>query len=100
MEQRNTFDKLVNNLSTAEKSTLLSKLLKYTNESVNKEVQTVPNVENNKSRTKEFAQKEFEKYSLLKKIIIYILSFFKSSTVEDEVIEDELSSYKIGRAHV
>ena len=94
MEQRNTFDKLVNNLSTAEKSTLLSKLLKYTNESVNKEVQTVPNVENNKSRTKEFAQKEFEKYSLLKKIIIYILSFFKSSTVEDEVIEDELSSYK------
>lgn len=94
MEQRNTFDKLVNNLSTAEKSTLLSKLLKYTNESVNKEVQTVPNVENNKSRTKEFAQKEFEKYSLLKKIIVYILSFFKSSTVEDEVIEDELSSYK------
>lgn len=91
---QNTFDKLVNNLSTTEKSTLLSKLLKYTDESVNKEVQTVSNNEDNKSKTKEFAQKEFEKYSLLKKIIIYILSFFRSSTVEDEVIEDELSSYK------
>lgn len=98
MEQNNTFNKLVNNLSTAEKSILLSKLLKYTeeyiDESINKEVQTFSNVENNKLKTKEFAQKEFEKYSLLKKIIVYILSFFKNSTIEDEVVEEELSNYK------
>lgn len=94
MAQNNTFDKLVNNLSTSEKSTLLSKLLKYTDESVSDEVQVAPSNEDNKSKTKEFAQKEFEKYSLFKKIIIYIFSFFRSSTIEDEVIDDELSDYK------
>lgn len=98
MEQNNTFDKLVNNLSTAEKSILLSKLLKYTNEyideSIDKEVQTFSSAENNKLKTKEFTQKEFEKYSLLKKILVYILSFLKGLTIEDEIVEEELSIYK------
>ena len=59
---QNTFSKLVNNLSATEKSTLLSKLLKYTDESVNEEVQNVSKIKTDKSKTKEFAQKEFEKF--------------------------------------
>jgi hypothetical protein len=91
---QNTFDKLVNNLSATEKSTLLSKLLKYTDDSVNEEVQSRSTVKTDKSKTKEFAQKEFEKFSLIKKIFVYILSFLKNSTVEDEVIESELVEFK------
>jgi hypothetical protein len=67
---QNTFDKLVNNLSATEKSTLLSKLLKYTDDSVNEEVQSRSTVKTDKSKTKEFAQKEFEKFSLIKKIFL------------------------------
>ena len=91
---QNTFSKLVNNLSATEKSTLLSKLLKYTDESVNEEVQNVSKIKTDKSKTKEFAQKEFEKFSLVKKIYIYLLSFFKNSTIEDEVVESELVDVK------
>ena len=91
---QNTFDKLVNNLSATEKSTLLSKLLKYTDDSVNEEVQSVSKIQTDKSKTKEFAQKEFEKFPLIKKILVYVLSFLKNTTIEDEVIENELTDFK------
>jgi hypothetical protein len=73
---QNTFDKLVNNLSATEKSTLLSKLLKYTDDSVNEEVQSRSTVKTDKSKTKEFAQKEFEKFSL-KKALTFVFLYYK-----------------------
>lgn len=94
--ENNIFNRLVNDLSNTEKSVLLTKLLKYTDVPAgNDEKEDILlNPEKIKNDGLEYAKKEFSKYSLFHKIIIYILSFFKGNTVEDVIIDNQIDSCK------
>lgn len=92
-----TFHTLVKNLSQTERSSLLSKLVKYTDVSDNFPINDTRNVKPDFAdfeESKEYVRNIYSSYGILRKILIFIISFFNSKSIEETIIFNELDVIK------